>query len=118
MPQRKHKPTYSLNEVKELCASGNFNLSGRSARWIRNHLDRFDTSSIVKEVIAHTKREDFYKSVDLRIRPGVRADVYRFVFTGDEELDDEEGWYIKLFIDDSERLRLRILSANWEGYPH
>lgn len=118
MRQEKHKPTYPLNEVKEICANGIFALNGRSARWIRNHLDRFDTSNIVKEIVAHIKEDDFYKSVSLDVKPGTWADVYRFVFTDDDELDGDDGWYVKLFVDESDRVRLHILSANWEGYPH
>lgn len=73
---------------------------------------------VVQRVVSSIQPENFYKSDELKIIPGQWADIYRFVKTGDEELDGEDGWYVKAFIDDSQALRLSIMSANWEGYIH
>ena len=119
MATNRHRPTYSLEEVKSLSASDKLRVNGRSLRWIRNHLGRFDGICIVRRVIDSIEQDDFDKSVSLRVEQGAWADVYKFVFTGDEELDGEDGWYVKLYIgDDDEMLHLNVLSANWEGYIH
>lgn len=71
------------------------------------------------KVIDSIEQDDYDKSVSLRVERGTWADVYRFVLTGDEELDGEDGWYVKLYIgDDDEMVHLNVLSANWEGYIH
>lgn len=67
------------------------------------------------EVVSSIQPEHFQKSDELEAIPGQWADTYRYIKTGDEELDGEDGWYVKAFIDDSQALRLSIMSANWEG---
>ena len=118
MANSRQYASHSLRMVKELSARGLLCVNGRSLRWIRNHLGRFDGREIIQRVIESTHEEDFQKSVELNMQPGTWADVYRYVMTGDEELDGDEGWYVKVFIDESGVLRLSVLSANWEGYIH
>lgn len=118
MRRRPDRPTHSLDEVKHLAAMGQFTVNQRSLAWIRNHLGRFDGKSIIQAIIASVEADDFQKSIELKIWPGMRADVYRFVRTGDSELDGDDGWYLKVAIDNSGMLRLSVLSANWEGYYH
>lgn len=119
MTHERHRPTYSLDEVKSLAACGRFLVNGRSLRWIRNHLGRFDGASVVRQIIEGIDAGNFSKAVSLRISPGTWADVYRFVYTGDDELDGDDGWYVKLYVDEEERaVHLNVLSANWEGYIH
>ena len=117
MKHDRHRPKYALDEVRSLAACGSLRINRRSLNWIRNHLDRFDGSAVVRKVVDGIREEDFYKSVDLKFRTGILADVYRFVLTGDEELDSEDGWYVKLYIDEEDgEVHLEVLSANWEGY--
>lgn len=118
MKRSRQSASYSLDEVKALSASGNLTINGRSLQWIRNHLGRFDGTEIIRKVVSSIREEDFQKSDELETIPGTWADIYRYVMTGDEELDGEDGWYIKVFIDESSTLRLSVMSANWEGYIH
>ena len=104
------RPSYDLSNAKELVAEDMFSVGSRAARFVRNHYGGC-TGDVVKEVFASIGPGGFQKTVELEKRPGTMADVYHARY-------DDATWYVKFFIDDEARLRVRIWSCNWDGCIH
>lgn len=104
------KPTYNLDEVKGFVAQGSFQVGKRATDFIINRYAG-DPNDIVKEVFACMKCSGFRKTMPLEKRPDKMADVYAV------EYDDIE-WYVKFFVDENARLRIRVWSCNWDDCLH
>ena len=74
-------------------------------------------AAFVDELFEALEPEDSYKTEELRVLPGVWADVYRPVPFIDLESGESNDWYIKFFIE-NDTVRLHIMSANYDGCIH
>ena len=109
---KQDRPSHSLDLAKSLAAKGNASVNRRARDFIRNRTGRYDVETFVSELFAEIRPEHFEKSVPLEVMPGIWGDVYRNVPY------DGELWYVKFALCGDGRLRLSVLSANWEGYIH
>ena len=82
-----------------------------------NRIGQYDVAAFVDELFEALEPEDFYKTEELRVLPGVWADVYRPVLFIDPESGESNDWYIKFFIE-NDAVRLHIMSANYDGCIH
>ena len=105
------KPGYSLAEMKELARTGRFRPTGRVFDYLDEHYGEVGPKKVIMEVVSELDEEDFVKSVELRNRPGVMADVYVGGWY------DDTSWYVKAFIED-ESLTLMVWSLAWDGSLH
>ena len=106
-----NKPTYDLAEIKFLVRTGKYLTSARIRNYLLNH--DYPPPDTTEDVINAILKTNFYKSVELHNAPGIYADVYRHVNCYSEE------WYVKLFIDENQKIRLvSIWSLNEEGSQH
>ena len=112
MHEGRRRPTYDLDEVKQLAARKQMRINGRITGFLRNRYGIARPATFISDLIASVSADDFYKSEAMRHIPGVWADIYRHV-----KFDDEE-WYIKFFIDRDGTVALSVLSATWEYYIH
>ena len=74
MGKAKMRPTYDLEEIKQLVADEKYTVAARPARFVWNHLG--DPSVFIPEIIASIESGDFKKSMELDVKPGTYADVY------------------------------------------
>lgn len=108
------QPAYDLKSVKQLVRRGEFMLFSRPYHFMLNRYDGENPAEIAASVIEAIREDNFYKSDELKRRPGVFADVY----SGIECVDYPEGkWYAKIVMTDGET-GLEIWSMNWDGYIH
>ena len=64
-------------------------------------------NEVVKDIFAAMRSKDFHKTMLLDNFPETYGDVYYVNY-------DDMTWYVK-FIEDSERVRIRVLSCKWDG---
>ncbi|WP_333789952.1 type II toxin-antitoxin system MqsR family toxin [Parolsenella catena] len=110
MAGTRNRPTYDLDEVRDLVMADHSRMRSRADRFVRAHYGMM-AREVVRSVFAAMRREHFVKSVELEKRPGTWADVYvRMVY-------DDVEWYVKFFIDGDEPT-VEIWSLNWDGTVH
>ena len=107
----KWNPAYPLDKVKELAQNGRFRPTMRGLSYLDERYGDEGPKHVIKEVISELEERDFVKSIELRNRPGVMADVYIGGWYDDTE------WYVKAFIED-DSLTLQIWSMAWDGSLH
>ena len=112
MRQERHRPTYSLDEMKRLASRRKVLINRRIRHFIENRYDISDKREFIVGLLRAIEPSDFSKSVELTIAPGLWADVYREVRYADEL------WYVKFVLMSDGQMFVNILSANWEGYIH
>ena len=112
MRRERLRPTYDLNEAKELTAKRKAFISGRARRFIENRYGISDKREFVAGLFSSIEPQNFSKSLELGLAPDTWADVYRNVDHA------HELWYIKFRITNLEHAAVNVLSANWEGYIH
>lgn len=103
------KPTYNLAQAKQLVAAGQFALTSRIRRFIRNHWDDAPRPAVA-EIFSSLAPEGFHKTVELSFEPGTMADVY-FVF------HEGERWYVKFYLRNGVPV-VQMLSCNIDGFNH
>lgn len=108
-PRTASSPKYSLDTIKELTLSGNAQITKRAFSWLLSHYPH--PEKVIEEVISQLQPDDFWKSIELRERPGTVADVYIGA-----SFDDSE-WYVKVFIADKKPI-VHIWSMAWDGSSH
>ena len=112
MRRERRRPTYDLNEAKELARAGRVLMSRRARRFIANRYETADELGFASQLIQSIAPCHFVKSVELDVSPGTWADVYRGTpYAG-------ETWYVKFYVGNQGRVSINILSANWDGYIH
>ena len=111
MPRSSRKPTYPLEDLKELAIKGKFRSTLRVNCYIETRYPESDLRKVVAGVFKSLSEDDFVKSVELKNRPGTMADVYAGGWY------DSEEWYVKAFIE-NETLTLQIWSMCWDGGNH
>lgn len=84
----------------------------RTTRRVRDYIlnHDYDYAETVEDVICSIREEHYYKTIELKKRRGVLADIYRHVECYEEE------WYVKLFMDDDGTPLVQIWSLKEEGY--
>lgn len=115
--QSRGRPTYLLDDAKRLAREGNVIIDSRPRAFIINRTGRLDLRAFVDELFEALEPGDFYKTEELRVLPGVWADVYRPVPFIEPESGESNDWYVKFYIEDG-LVRLHIMSANYDGYIH
>lgn len=103
------KPTYDINEVKQLVANGRFVAIRKARNFIRNRYPDMHVNEVIKDVFDVLQPERFHKTLELDKFPGQFGDVY-FVDYADET------WYVKFMKDEEEKVRIRVLSCKWDGF--
>jgi hypothetical protein len=109
--------TYPLDEAKGLAASGRILISRRPRRFITQRTGRLDVAAFVQELFEALTPDDFYKSDELDVLPGVWGDVYRPIPFIEPETGESNDWYLKFFVD-NEDIMINVMSANYDGYIH
>lgn len=101
-------PYYDLEEIRSMIESEAYLTSRR----VRSHLinQGFDPSETAEDVFQAITPSHFYKSDELKNRPGVFADIYRHVECYEIE------WYAKFFVDDDGCPQVNIWSLKEDGY--
>lgn len=110
MPNRGH-PTYNLKEVKRIVENDEFTYTQRVAEWITNHYEGEDPREIIRDVFSFVEETGFRKTMQLDKRPDVKADVYGVNY-------DDITWYLKFFVDDENKVRVRVWSCCWDNTLH
>ena len=108
--KKSNRPSYPLDKLKSLIERGRFAPTIR----VYNYLDRkYDDSpeKVIREVFNSLEAEDFFKSEELRNRPGIMADIYIGGYY------DDTDWYVKAFIEHDE-LEVQIWSLCHNGEQH
>ena len=108
MGKAKMRPTYDLEEIKQLVADEKYTVASRPARFVWNHLG--DPSVFIPDIIASIESGDFKKSMELDVKPGTYADVYICEY-------DDDDWYVKFYANGEGGLAV-VLSCNWDGAGH
>lgn len=67
--------TYSLKEVKELIKAGTYFVTGAAADSARRDFTFNETQ--ILEVINNLSIQDFYKTMESEMKPGLYQDVYK-----------------------------------------
>lgn len=101
-------PCFDLAEIKRLVSESRYVASSRVRKYLINH--GYIVSEVVVDVVCSIEGEDYYKSDELKNRPGTYADIYRHVKCYGEE------WYVKLFLDDDEGPTVSVWSMKEDGY--
>ena len=78
--------------------------------FIRTRYSDIGETELIKNVFDALQPEDFYKTIELEMFPGLYGDVYYVDF-------DNTTWYVKFMEDDGD-VRIRILSCKWDGYEY
>ena len=115
--RERSSPTYDLDEVKRIAAEGRISIATRPRQFITNRVGRFDVVAFMQELFEAMEPEGFYKTEELEVMPAVWGDVYRPIPFIEPESGESNDWYVKFFVD-GERIRARVMSANYDGYIH
>lgn len=72
----------------------------------------YEVKETVLEIFEAMNDSHFQKTIDLKNRPGTKADVYVAEY-------EDEKWYVKFFHNsDDEYARIEVWSCNWDGCMH
>lgn len=69
------KPSYKLEEMKRLVEEGKIKPTYRVTCFINMHYNE-RVEDVVRNVIQSIDEHDFVKSIELKNRPGIMADIY------------------------------------------
>ena len=109
MRNKSREPAHDLDEAKRLAESGDYFLARRAQSFVMDHYGT--TGETVRAVFAAIEPRHFRKTVELKNRPGILADVYCGM------VYDEIEWYVKFFMEDGVPM-LDTWSMNWDGAVH
>ena len=111
MRRKRGQPAYSLDVVKQLIKDGRCQFTRRGRKFVQNHY-HFDYQEICSELFERISESDFYKSEELRVIPGVFADIYigmRY---------DDTDWYVKFYVDECGEATVTVMTMCWDGADH
>ena len=111
---QRQKPSHDLEKAKQLAREGKFHVRGRALRFLMNRYGNIGIDDVIVSVICSIQPEDYLKTDEMKMEPGVLADIYRNVSCANYP---EEKWYVKFFIT-ADTVELSVWSMNWDGYIH